>query len=114
MTHEHPQYFDGLITEEEKIECLGAGKYCNMAENNTSASSLSILEENIIQKCVYIKTIDSPIKYIDFMIIFFENCFKTSNFSKECNEPIMKKLDIDVDSINNCFEASFIFPRNLH
>lgn len=114
VTYEHPLFRDNSLNDKEKKElfqdCLGEGKYCLSIDHSNNVSPLSILEENIIQKCIYLSTLESPSNYVDYMIDFYHTCFFKSSFTRECSEGIMSNLGIELKVVNNCYEASFLFP----
>lgn len=119
VTYAHPQYADKSLSDIDKEQlfknCLGAGKYCLAINNDeTNSSSVAILNENIIQKCVYLKNKETPDKYFDYMVNFYNSCFKKSTYTKECSELAMKSAKIELKPVLECFESSFLYPSNIY
>ena len=113
ISNSHPLYNTSIVGA-EFIECYGNGKYCvSTNAEDYKVSNINkfepdvILEENLIQKCIYLKY---PNLYYDYMVTFYNNCISTNEFNKVCGKTSVLSLkSIDYQIIDDCVYDSFNF-----
>ncbi len=123
ITNKDPLYSLDSLTKKEKEdifkECYGEGKYCVTGFINNSVSidvnSSLIIEENLIQKCIYLegKSSKNSSIWYDYMLLFYDNCYNSNNFTKEWGQDVMDNLNVNKGNILKCVESSFIYPSNI-
>lgn len=94
--------------------CLGGGRYCAPDPDEVTSGPLTgrdVMQEDLRQMCLLeVLESDSSFysysKYFEFQKEFVSKCFDKLNVDS-CSEGVMKKLQINVDGVNQCVKSSF-------
>lgn len=92
---------------------MSSGKYCGNPnpELNITNGTLIIFED-LRQKCIYNYGRENNISslYLDYMFSFYVYCLTTTprNFSGNCSNEIMLKINVEPSKIQTCIENSFV------
>jgi hypothetical protein len=90
--------------------CISGGRYCCPDPDGTGpATGAHIVQEDLRQICIWKKYQD---KWWEYMMSFDDECVEYQ-VVKECSLKVMKKVGIDSQVIQECFDGSFIKTGNL-
>lgn len=108
VTHQSPTY-DPEKSQRE-LNCVSKGKYCYFPKENTIIQDgQRILIESLRQKCMFLKSIDKPRYYYEYIKSFFKNCMVGDNpkFNERCAKETLDNLGYPIDYLDNCIAESF-------
>ena len=93
--------------------CLGSGLYCIRPGKSGVSDGANVIRESIRQKCVYFYAYQNTNKknwelFWDYLDNFYTKCVIERTINVECSEKILKKLGIPTESIQKCYEGSFM------
>ena len=83
--------------------CVSKGEFCAYPpDNKGSLTGRDVMLEALRQKCIFKTHADKFLAYLDK---YFQSC--VHKISNTCSQALMNKLDIDVSSVQSCFDHSF-------
>ena len=95
--------FSSKSEEFIKNNCVSKGEFCAYdPDNEGKLTGRDVMLEALRQKCIF-KTHSE--KFLEYLDLYFVSCL--SQMSKSCSESLMKRLRIDSNSVQSCFDHSF-------
>jgi hypothetical protein len=91
------------------LNCLGSGKYCHGPRYDLGIQDgKDILLEDLRQKCTWkiAYETDRPNLYWEYMISFYENCYKVNSFTEKCSYELLD-INAGISNIEECLVQSF-------
>lgn len=133
VSNPHPLYELGITASESNSDffkdCYGKGKYCitgfsitsedfegkfgkNEYNLNQFNDPVTIMEENLIQKCIYnfSEEKNNPLIFYNYLVNFYQKCIQENNFTKECGKAVILSIkELEMEKLNECVYNSFKF-----
>jgi hypothetical protein len=115
-----PHYFflDGTMYDCDKSggtacgnQCTNSGKYCAVDPEhdlNSGISGADVVRENLRQICIWreVNSTGHPGTWWKYINCFQDTCVGKTDYSEDCSQACMDKLQIKVDLIARCITSS--------
>jgi len=90
-----------------KTNCYGGGKYCAMEPSNTAIQGREIIQEDLRQKCLWLKQTlaGNQTQWFQYIQRIHETCYSVIN--EDCSRRAHQHLNLDFLVTDDCVQESF-------